>query len=292
MGAAGLLGILVSSPVHADWADDFDGGFTVPWIFAATDDAGAPPGTGVSTFAVLEGGADDALLIAHSTKALRDGGGGAADGFGYIDEGFTDLAISADVNAVPAQGQQAVLGVLGRGDPDVGSAYLAAVDFSGSRFSIARSDDFIDFQDPLVVDDTVTLDPGRAYHIQFFLIGSTLTARLLDASTRQLLSTISVSDSSYAAGFAGLLVETAYDASLFPVAPIVGSFDNVEAVPEPETAVLWATGVLALAGLAGGSLRRSGGMEGRSLSPSAAKRLDLHVPRHRRAGRAQQHVGA
>ena len=168
----------------------------------------------------------------------------------------------ADVNAVPAQGQQAVLGGLGHGDPNVGSAYLAAVDFSRSRFVIVRSGDLIDFQTPLVVDAAVSIDPFRTDHIQFFLIGSTLTARLLDASTRQLLSTISVSDSTFAAGAAGVLVETAYDASLFPVAPIVGSFDDVEAVPEPETAAFWASGVLALVGLVRGSVRRASGVAG------------------------------
>jgi hypothetical protein len=254
-------GILASSPVHADWADDFDGGFSAPWIFDALDDAGDPPATGVSTFAVLEGGADDSLLIAHSTKALRNGGGGAADGFGYINQSFTSLAITADVNAVPAQGQQSLLGVLGRGNPSAGSAYLAAVDFSSSRFVISRNDAFSDFQTPLI-SAAVSINRSRSYHIQFFLIGSRLTARLLDASTRQLLSTITVSDSNLAAGVAGVLVETAYDGSFSPIAPIVGTFDNVQAVPEPEANVCWAMGVLALVGLARFATRRVSGVAG------------------------------
>ncbi|MFO0688498.1 MAG: hypothetical protein U0900_07310 [Myxococcota bacterium] len=256
-GAAGsALLALAAPPATADWLERFDGGLSNDWIFAATDDGGAPPSTGVSTFAVVEAGPDDYLLIAHSTTALPDGGGGASDAFGYVDESFTNLAISADVNAGPALGQQSVLAVLGRGNPATGSSYLAAVDFAASRFAIARSDDFLDFQTPLVVDDSLSIDRGRTYRIQFFLVGTTLTARLLDASTRALLSTIHVTDSSYASGGAGILVETRYQAGV-PVGPIVGTFDDVEAVPEPAGATALAMATALLGALAAGRRRRS-----------------------------------
>ncbi len=199
-------------PARADWSDEFDGGFSAPWIFAATDDVGDPPSTGVTTAAVVEAG--------------------AADVFGYVDAPFGDLAITADSNASPAAGQQSLLGVLARGDPAVGSAYLAGLDFESGQFAIARSDDFIDFQTPLVASPVPILR-STTYHIQFFLIGSRLTARLLDATTRTLLSTITVLDTSFASGAAGLIVETAYDAGLDPVGPVVGTFDSARVVPEP-----------------------------------------------------------
>ena len=50
-------------------------------------------------------------------------------------------------------------------------------------------------------------------------------------------------------GVAGILVETEYDSNDFPVAPIVGTFDDVFAVPEPSFALLIAFGVLGLASL-------------------------------------------
>ncbi len=244
------MGVLAASlPARADWDDDFDGGFGAPWNFAATDDAGEAPSSGFTTFEVVDAGTDDHLLMAHSTRAFRDGGGGAADVFGWVDESFANVAMAADVNADPAAGQQSVLGLLGRGDPEVGSAYLAAVDFANSRFFIARSDDFIDFQAALVADDAVAIDPGTTYRIEFHLIGSTLSARLRDTSTGVLLSAISVVDTSFASGLAGLLVETDYDVGLNPVAPVVGTFDAVVVVPEPSLMALVAAGAIAVAGL-------------------------------------------
>lgn len=264
----GAASFAVAPPAAADWFDDFDSGLSNPWIFAATDDGGSEPATGVSTFAVVEAGADDHLLMAHSTRALQDGGGGAADAFAYVDESFTNLAISADINAAPAQGQQSVLGVLARGNAATGATYLAAVDFAASRFAIARSDDFVDFQTPLVVDDSLSIDRNSTYHIQFFLIGTSLTARLLDATTRTLLSTISVTDNQLASGRAGIIVETAYQAGV-PVAPIVGTFDDVEAVPEPGLLSALAGGSLAL-----GLLGRSGRSRGIAVAIRAQDEAD------------------
>jgi hypothetical protein len=248
--------LAAAAPARSDWSDDFDGGFEAPWSYAATDDAGATPATGTTTFAVVEAGADDYLLMAHSTRALRDGGGGAADAFAWVDEVFANLAVSADVNAGPAYGRQNLLAVAGRGDPETGATYLAGVDFANGRFLIARSDDFLDPQTPLVAS-LVALDPLRTYRIHFYLIGSSLTARLFDAATGSLLSTLHVDDTRFAAGVAGLLVETGYDASGNPVAPIVGTFDDVKVVPEPLGRALAWTGVFAFALLAGLSARRA-----------------------------------
>lgn len=259
----GLATLAIAPPTRADWLEDFDDGFSNVWSFAATDDGGAPPATGITTFARVEAGSDDHLLMAHSTVALPGGGGGAADVFAWVDESFADLAISADVNAAPAQGQQSVLGVLGRGDAMTGASYLAAVDFSTSRFVIARSDDFFDFQTPLVVDDSLSLDPNATYHIQFFLLGSTLAARLLDADTRAILSTIYVIDGHFTSGGAGVLVETAYQVGI-PVAPIIGTFDDVEAVPEPGYGSALVVGVLAI------GFRRRGAPVARA-TPDAAE---------------------
>jgi len=245
----GLLGLGWAGPASADWAEDFDAGFSQSWTFATVDDIGDPPDTGVSAFDIIEAGANDYLRISHSTTAFRDGGGGATDGFGYVSESFADAAIEAVINAAPLDGQQSLLGVIGRGDVLAGSAYVAGVDFANSFFAIGRSDDFFDFLSPVAVDFTVSIDPSRAYRVQFFLLGSNLVARLIDQSTGELLSTITGIDFLYSSGVAGILVETEYDSNDFPVAPIVGTFDDVSAVPEPSFAFLIAFGVLGLASL-------------------------------------------
>ena len=241
------LGTTLGTSAQADWAEDFDAGFAASWIFAALDDIGDPPATGVSAFEIVEAGADDYLRISHSTTAFRDGGGGATDGFGYVDESFGDTAIVGEINAQPLDGQQSVLGLIGRGNASTGTAYVAGVDFANSFFAIGRSDDFFDFLLPLATDFSVMIDPSKAYRVQFFLLGPNLVARLIDASTGEVLSTITASDGLYSSGVAGVLVETEYDLNDFPVAPIVGTFDDIIALPEPSFGALMAIGGMGLA---------------------------------------------
>jgi hypothetical protein len=257
--AALTLVVGSTSIARADWSEDFDGGFSQSWTFEAVDDVGDPPATGVSEFAVIEAGADDYLRISHSTTAIADGGGGATDGFGFVSEVFTDLTVSADLNVTPGDGQQSVLAVIGRGDPFTGGAYVAGIDFAHSVFAIARNDDFEFFLTILAVDATLVLDPGLRYRAEFDLIGSNLVARLYDSSGTSLLSTINAVDSSYSSGVSGILVETEYDGLDNPVGPIVGTFDNVQSVPEPDTAwmILAGSGLLMLAA------RKSGRVESR-----------------------------
>jgi hypothetical protein len=247
IASAASIALVLAGSAHADWADDFDGGFSATWIFDFTDDIGNPPTTGTSTFAVIEDGPDDYLRISHTTTANKDGGGGAADGFGFVNESFTDTGIFADINAKPSIGQQNLLGVIARGNVTNGTAYAAVVDFANSLFGIARTDNFFDFFVPLVVDSSVAIDSNEAYRIQFVALGSNLTAALTEVSTGDLVSLVSTVDGFYPSGVAGVLVETEYDGFDNPVAPIIGSFDEVQAVPEPSMAMLIGCGVGALA---------------------------------------------
>jgi hypothetical protein len=229
-------------PAAADWSEDFDSGFSETWTFLSVDDVGDPPATGVSEFQIIEAGADDYLRISHSTTGFADGGGGATDGIGLVSEVFTDVLVSAELNAAPADGQQSLLAVIARGDPLTGTAYFAGVDFASSVFGIARSDDFEFFLVPLAIDGGLTIDSNSSYQVEFELTGSSLTARLFDGSGTTLLSTISALDSFYTSGVSGVLVETAYDPFDNPVAPIVGTFDDVQAVPEPTGSVMLMAG--------------------------------------------------
>jgi hypothetical protein len=242
-----VLAVALPGAASADWSEDFDSGFAQAWTFVSTDDIGDPPATGTSEFAIIESGADDYLRMSHSTTGIADGGGGATDAFGLVSEVFTDLLVSAELNSAPADGQQSILAVIGRGDLATGTAYVAGIDFSSSLFVIARSDDLDFFLVPLAVDSTVAIDPNSTYLVDFLLVGSSLTAQLWDASGTTLLSTIGAVDGFYDSGVSGLLVETAYDLHDNPVGPIVGTFDDVVAVPEPSGAMQLTAGVVLLA---------------------------------------------
>ena len=197
-----------------------------------------------------------ALRIGHSTTGMADGGGGATDGFGFVDENFGDVAVEAEVNVGPPFGPQNLLAVFGRANPITGTTYVAGVDFANSRFAIGRNDDFAAFISVLAIDSSVTIDPSETYKIQLFLIGSNQIARLIEVSTGTLLSTITSTDALYTSGFAGILVQTEYDIDDNPVGPIAGSFDNIRAVPEPALVSLLGWGIAGLTALA---RRKSGG---------------------------------
>lgn len=251
-GAMAIL--LVCSPARADWAEDFDGGFDQTWTFLAIDDEGDPPTTGVSEFAIIDAGADDYLRISHSTTALVGGGGGASDGFGYVTESFTDMLISADINAAPGDGQQNILGVFGRGNDLFGTAYVAGVDFAHSFFAIAAADNFFDSLFILASDTSVVIDANETYRVDLFLVDDYQYARLVEVSSGDTVSVLGSEDNFYASGFGGLIVETEY-AGVTPVGPIVGTFDDVQAVPEPTMLhfLCWGVAGVALLGRRGRS---------------------------------------
>ena len=100
-----------------------------------------------------------------------------------------------------------------------------------------------------MIDSSVVIDSSETYRVQFFALGSNLTAALIEVSSGDVVSFVSTVDGLYSSGAAGVLVETEYDGFDNPVAPIVGSFDEVQAVPEPSMALLVGFGVGALAAL-------------------------------------------
>jgi len=241
--ALGFLVLAVSA--RADWAEDFDAGFAQTWTFVALDDAGNFASAGTESFVIVEAGVNDYLSISDSTVAERGGGGGAADGFGFVSEIFGDTGISAEINAEPLDGQQNLLGVIARVNSQTAAGYVAVIDFANSRFAIAKTDGSTGLQ-PLAVDTSVLIDRDEIYRVEFVLFGSDLSAQLTVNSTGEVLSTITVADFEYASGVAGILVETEFDIDDFPVAPIIGTFDDVWAVPEPSMGSLIAWGVGAL----------------------------------------------
>lgn len=257
----GLFATLAAASAFADWSESFDDAFDQSWTFAATDDIGNPPSTGVSEFARIEAGVDDYLRISHSTTAFADGGGGATDGFGFVSEVFTDVAMAGTINAASGDGQQSVLGVFARGNAVSGNAYVAGVSFADDFFAIARNDNLFDFLVPLATDVGLALDPAETYVVVFWIEGAVLRASLVEASTSDVVSTLSATDFSYASGVSGVLVQTAYDPFDNPIGPIVGTFDNVSAVPEPGFTFGLALSLAGLAGAARAKRRSRGALD-------------------------------
>lgn len=257
----GLATLFLATPLEAaaDWLEGFDGGFANAWTFVAVDDIGNPPSTGVSSFDIIDAGADDYLRISHSTTAIADGGGGATDGFGYVSETFSTAVAMAEVNAQPVDGQQSLLGVFVRGDPVSGEAYVAAVNYTDSFFAIARNDNLRDFLNPLAGDFGIAVNPNTTHVVALWAQGSSIGAQLIDAATQQVVSTLFANDVSYTSGVSGVFVETAYDSFDNPIGPIVGTFDVVEALPEPGLSASLALGVGLLALLPVGRSRRRRG---------------------------------
>jgi hypothetical protein len=142
-----------------------------------------------------------------------------------------------------------LLGVFGRANPLTGTAYIAAVDFANSFFALGRNDDFAGFISILALDLSVAIDANETYEIQLFLLGSNVVGRLIDASSGQILSTITAIDALYGSGVGGVLVETEYIGDI-PVGPVIGTFDNVRAVPEPSAVPLIGVGTLGVVCLA------------------------------------------
>ena len=243
--ALGFLMLPVSA--RADWAEDFDAGFAQTWTFVALDDVGNVASAGTESFVIVEAGVNDYLSISDSTVAELGGGGGAADGFGFVDESFGDTGISAEINAEPLDGQQNLLGVIARVNTLTAAGYVAVIDFANSGFAIAKTDGSTGLQ-PLVVDTSVLIDRDEIYRVEFVLLGSDLSAQLTLNSTGEILSMITVADSDYANGVAGLLVETEFASDDTPVAPIIGTFDDIWAVPEPSMGSLigWGVGALVM----------------------------------------------
>jgi hypothetical protein len=246
MAGLGFALVLLSSPARADWTEDFDGGFDQSWTFLAIDDEGDPPSSGVSEFDIIDDGADGYLRISHSTTAIFGGGGGASDGFGWVSESFTTSLTAADINAAPGDGQQNFLGVFARGDTFFGTAYVAGIDFANSLFGIVAADNFFDSLFVLASDSSIVIDPNETYRVELYLIDRYQFARLIEVSSGEVVSTLTANDSFYTGGVSGLLVETEYS-GVTPQAPIVGTFDNVEAVPEPSLGILVGFGVAGLA---------------------------------------------
>ena len=234
----GLVGILAASANAGNWSVDFDSPLPDNWGTAhATEPVG---GTSGSFTAVVESG----YLRLSDTRPANDGG--AFSGFGGTDDVFTDVIVSAVVNA--AMDSDDDVGVVARAD-DVGNGYFGNVDYELGSACIAKVRDFNRAED-MICSPLDSLSKTSSHYIQLSAMGSgtaDLTLDVFDAAGGNLLQSISASDdgsvdgsAAYEAGIAGVYIvpkgTTITEAS---GNMINGTWDDVSAaVPEPASVSL------------------------------------------------------
>ena len=140
---------------------------------------------------------------------------------------FTDTVVEALVN-VNSPGSDSDVGLFLRSDGLNG--YLLALDLQDGTLDIAE----VTAGAP-ATPDSIVFGPGfnaaEDYFLEFSAQGTTLTGRLFDEEGGTLLRSLTVSDPTRAAGFAGVFAAVNNDGTTLRA---LGTFDNlVIAVPEP-----------------------------------------------------------
>jgi hypothetical protein len=233
--------VATSQSARADWSDNFNGGFQQFWQFGSVDAGGNPS----PTFNAAS--INDQLVMADSLSAV---GGGAASAFGLVSESFSDVRMTGILNPNGDAGSSGTITLLARGNPFSAQFYAAEINYSTSELIIFRNDSLTSVSNiaSLSIPGLTTAD---SIFMDFRLVGDSLSARAYDAPGGTLLGAVAATDSTYAGGLSGVLVNVTD-----PDAPMLGVYDDITAtiIPEPATALLALVAVSA-ALVAGGRRR-------------------------------------
>jgi hypothetical protein len=236
-----VVAILVAStPVHAEWVDTFEGGFDQAWI-SGNITASPPASSGTFTFTSVS----NILQVQDPTAAAS---GGAASGFGVVNETFGKVLVGAVTNPAGDGNMNQYLGVLARMNLATLSGYAFTVDYLSGTGSIDLSRITNASVTNLATGSLSSFSSTDSLYIQLRGRGDKLVGSVYDQIGGSLLGKIEADDSTYASGWAGVVVNVSATGS--PTTPLRGTFDMVSAsIPEPGSVVMLISGCLCAVGL-------------------------------------------
>ena len=239
------LGLCFSSQsTFADWTDNFDGGFQQTWDFGNLNgDLDAPSGSFVAEVD------NDTLLLADPTSAAS---GGAALGFGFVNEVFDKVMVSGILNPNGQTDLNAFYGLAARADFSTLSGYVLSYDQSSGDIDLIRAVEGV--QTGLASGNIGIIDDS--IYAELIAVGDSLTGRFFDAPGGSLLEELSGSDSLFSTGVAGVVVQVDQGSNASVTAPLTGRWDSISAVAVPEPGSTLALSLLGTAIVAGRRFRK------------------------------------
>lgn len=237
--------LMASGSARAEWVDTFDGGFDQTWVYDSLTGLGGPSGS----FEFVS--VNNMLQVQDLTTAAV---GGAASGFGLVNETFSNFVVGAVVNPAGEGNMNREVGLLARMNVANLTGYALTVDYFEDSGAISLSR--IDLGPNIVGIASGSLSSfasENSVYIEFQGKGDTLTGSVYDSYGGLLLGSVETTDASYGAGWSGVVVNSQDNAGV----ALRGTYDVVFAsVPEPSSLVMLISGCLCAFGLARRRRRR------------------------------------
>lgn len=185
----------------------------------------------------------EALLSVADTAAPSSFGTVAIVGYGFTPDRPDPITLQGDISR---NGGDSDCGLLQQLLPGTFSAYFMSIDFQLGKFNLGR---LVDGEEVAHLDDVAITgwDADETYHMEFVYNDGNMTGSLYD-SLDQLVGSLSATDKTYTENpYCGFLASTNYTG--LPgtgMDSTVGSFGNLEVVPEPATLLLLGSGLAML----------------------------------------------
>lgn len=223
-----MLGLVCghfSTAKAADWSENFDGGFQQTWTFGnLLSDFSGPSG---SFTAGIE---NDTLLLTDPNSII---GGGAALGFGFVNESFSNVTISAIINPTDQSDLNTFVGLAARADFSNLTGYVLTYNQSTGEVDLINANGATQTG----LDDGNIGIISTSIYAELTAVGSSITGRFFDAPGGTLLDELVGVDTDYLNGVTGVVVQVNAGGA---GSPLVGRWDslNAAAVPEPSTVIV------------------------------------------------------
>lgn len=210
--------------VHAkaDWTDNFDGGFQQSWNFGNVNGANGVSGT------FQAASVNDTLVLTDPNPVAT---GGAAIGFGWVDEQFANVTVSGTINPLNESNLNGFVGLLARANLATLSGYVLTYNPITGSADLVRAENG---GETSLGDVNIGAQTDSLF-ASLTVFGNQVSGQLFDAEGGTLLAELSAVDTAFSTGVSGVVVQF-NDGSL--TTPLRGTWDNVSsvtAIPEPSS---------------------------------------------------------